>query len=241
MVEQEPNGSAAGGARPLVLLAAHGERGGAGNDERLRAFVDRVQAQLPNAEVASARLSVEGETEFILAKANHRRVVGLPILFSDGYFHSERLVPAFAAHPDASLAPPLVFWPGFAPFLMDNLTLRLISLSADPRVLLVAHGSARSERSAAAARRVAQQLQARYGRVEPVFLEEAPYAADRMRTVEPPYACVGLFFGAGLHGRDDFASLLTIASRPPMTAFTVGDLPGLATLVADEARRGLAA
>ena len=121
-------------------------------------------------------------------------------------------------------------------FLADNLALRLIAHSADPRVVLVAHGSKRPGKSAEAARRVAGQLQARYGRVETAFLEEAPFARDVIAGIEPPYAAVGLFFGAGLHGAEDFDVLVSTAPATPAAAFTVGDLSGLAGLAADQAR-----
>ena len=63
------------------------------------------------------------------------------------------------------------------------------------RVVLVAHGSRTPGKSAAAAQRVAAQLQARYGRVEAAFLEEPPFARDVLAGIDPPYAAVGLFFG----------------------------------------------
>ncbi len=129
----------------------------------------------------------------------------------------------------------MALWPGFAPFLADNLALRLISHSADPRVVLVAHGSKTPGRSAECARRVAGLLQARYGRIETGFLEEAPFARDIIARIEPPYAVVGLFFGAGLHGAEDFDVLVSTSPAVPAAAFTVGDLPGLSGLVASQA------
>ncbi|MBI1358837.1 MAG: hypothetical protein GC155_00980 [Alphaproteobacteria bacterium] len=230
------------GERPVVLLAAHGERGGAGNNARLAALVAGVGELLPEADVGSVLVSAEGVVARTLAACANRPVVCLPILFSDGYFYKTGLRPHF---PDATtsrrmLAPPLALWPGFAPFLADNLALRLIAQSADPRVLLVAHGSKTTGRPAECARRVAAQLQARYGRIETGFLEEAPFAGDIIARIEPPYATVGLFFGAGLHGAEDFDVLVSTAPAVPVAAFTVGDLPGLSGLVARRAGEMLA-
>ena len=56
----------------------------------------------------------------------------------------------------------------------------------------------------------------------------------------PPYAAVGLFFGAGLHGAEDFDVLVATAVATPAAAFTVGDLSGLAGLVAEKASSMLA-
>ncbi|MDZ4761716.1 MAG: hypothetical protein SGJ21_11645 [Alphaproteobacteria bacterium] len=223
------------GERPVILLAAHGERGGAANNARLAGLVEEIGALVPEADVGSVLVSVEGLVAATLDACGSRLVVCLPLLFSDGYFYSERVKPHFddGLH---RLGKPLAMWPGFAPFLADNLALRLISRSSDPRVVLVAHGSKTSDRPADAARRVAAQMQARYGRVEVGFLEQAPFAADVIRDVEAPYTAVGLFLGAGLHGADDFDRLVATAPSVAAAAFTVGELPGLAALAAAEAR-----
>lgn len=223
------------GERPVVLLAAHGERGGAANNARLAALVAEVGALVPEADVGSVLVSVEGVVARALEACGSRPTVCLPLLFSDGYFHRERLKPHFDGR-TKHLAQPLALWPAFAPFLADNLALRLIARSVDPRVVLVAHGSKKTDNSAEAARRVAAQLQGRYGRIEPAFLEQPPFARDAIARAEPPYAVIGLFFGAGLHGAEEFDVLAASAPATPVAAFTVGDLPGLAGLLADEAR-----
>ena len=227
------------GERPVVLLAAHAERGGAANNARLAALVAEVGALTPEADVGSVLVSVEGLLAQTLAACQTRLVVCLPLLFSDGYFYQERLKPYFDGK-TRGLAQPLAFWPSFAPFLADNLALRLIAHNVDTRVVLVAHGSKQPGKSAEAARRVSGQLQARYRRVEAAFLEEPPFAQDVVARIEPPYAIVGLFFGAGLHGAEYFEALAATAPATPAAAFTVGDLSGLAGLVAEEARSMLA-
>lgn len=226
-------------SRPVILLAAHGERGGAANNARLAGLVEQVGGLVPEADVGSVLANVEGVVAAAMKACGERPVIVLPILFSDGFFHEQRLKP-FVSGPSQTLAAPLALWPSFAPFLADNLALRLIHRRADPRVVLLAHGSKETGRSAATARRVASQLQARYGRVEAAFLEEPPFAADAIAASEPPYAVVGLFFGAGLHGSEDFDMAVAQAPHLPEAAFTVGDLPGLPALVAEEARRLLA-
>lgn len=228
--------------RPVILLAAHGERGGAANNARLAGIVERVGAAVPEADVGAILVNVDGVVERAVRACGARRLLVLPLLFSDGYFFAGRLKP-FVAGAGRELAPPLALWRSFAPFLADNLALRTISQSADPRVLLVAHGSKKPGRSAACARLVAQAMQVRYGRIATGFLEEAPYAVDVAAAMEPPWAAVGLFLGEGLHGREDFDVLAATAKHRPVAAFTVGELPGLPGLIAAEARErlGLAA
>ena len=221
--------------RPVILLAAHGERGGAANNARLAKLVDDVGAAIPEADVGSILVNVEGVAERALAACSGRKVVCLPLLFSDGFFYTRRLKPYFVA-PEHRLAPPLAMWRSFAPFLADNLALRTISHAADPRVVLVAHGSKQTGRSAACARQVAGLMQARYGRIEVGFLEEAPFARDLVAAAEPPWSAVGLFLGEGMQGGEDFDVLVATARNAPVAAFTAGDLPGLANLIVAEAR-----
>lgn len=221
--------------RPVILLAAHGERGGAANNARLGAIVEAVRALVPEADVGSVLVNVEGLTEKTLEACGTRRVLCLPLLFSDGYFYEKRLKPAFVGGAHV-LAPPLALWRSFAPFLADNLALRTISHSADPRVVLVAHGSKQTGRSAVCARQVAALMQARYGRIEVGFLEEPPFAGEVVARTEAPWSAIGLFLGEGMHGGEDFDVLVSTAPNRPVAAFTAGELPGLPGLIAAEAR-----
>jgi hypothetical protein len=221
--------------RPVILLAAHGERGGAANNARLARVVDEVGKTLPEADVGSVLVNVEGVVERAVAACGGRRLLVLPLLLSDGYFFEKRLKP-FVTGPGRTLAPPMALWPSFAPFLADNLALRTISHAADPRVVLLAHGSKQTGRSAACARIVAQAMQARYGRISVGFLEETPFAKDVVAAAEPPWSAVGLFMGDGMHGGDDFDVLVSTAPTPPVAAFTAGELPGLPGLISAQAR-----
>jgi sirohydrochlorin ferrochelatase len=223
--------------RPVILLAAHGERGGAANNARLAQIVELVGKAIPEADVGSILVNVEGLVEKTLAACGERPVLCLPLLFSDGFFYRERLRPHFSGA--RKLAPPLALLSGFAPFLADNLALRMISHAVDPRVVLVAHGSKETGRSAACAREVATRLQARYGRVTVGFLEEAPFAQDVVAASQPPWCAIGLFLGEGLHGGEDFDVLVSSAPNAPAAAFTAGELPGLSGLIAAEARARL--
>ncbi|MFT3724357.1 MAG: hypothetical protein QM773_12290 [Hyphomonadaceae bacterium] len=224
--------------RPVILLAAHGERGGAANNVRLARIVEAVGAIVPEADVGSVLVNVEGVVEKAVAACGVRPVLCLPLLFSDGFFYEKRLKPALTGA-NHRLAPPMALWRSFAPFLMDNLALRTISHAADPRVVLVAHGSKQTGRSAACARQLAGLLQGRYGRLEVGFLEEAPFAADVVANTEPPWSAIGLFLGQGMHGGEDFDVLIATARHKPVAAFTAGELPGLPGLIAAEARERL--
>ncbi len=224
--------------RPVILLAAHGERGGAANNARLAKIVEDVGAAIPEADVGSVLVNVEGVVERAVAACGSRSILCLPLLFSDGFFYTQRLQPHFTAA-NHRLAPPLAMWRSFAPFLCDNLALRTISHAADPRVVLVAHGSKQPGRSAACARTVAAQMQASYGRLDVGFLEQAPFARDVIAATPAPWSAIGLFLGEGMHGGEDFDVLVSTAHHAPVAAFTAGELPGLPGLIAAKARERL--
>jgi hypothetical protein len=224
--------------RPVILLAAHGERGGAARNTRLAEIVDQVGRAIPEADVGSVLVNIEGLVAKTLTACGERPVLCLPLLFSDGFLFAERLQPHFTGK-TRTLSPPLALWRSFAPFLADNLALRLIAHAADPRVVVIAHGSKQPGRSAECARKVAREMQARYGRLEVGFLEEPPFARDVIAGIEPPWSALGLFLGEGLHGARDFEALVSSAPVPPEAAFTAGELPGLSALIAAEARQRL--
>ncbi len=230
--EQDPS-------KPVIVLAAHGERGGARDDERLKTLAEAVNASVPGAEVTWTRVNDEQETEALFRRLDGRDLIVLPLLFSDGFFFEKRLRPHVRG-PGQLLLEPLAFWPEFPVFLADNLAARLLGRLADPRVVLVAHGSGKSDASARAAARVAEGMQKRFGQIQPAFLEEEPFAQDAISAIASPYAIVGLFFGAGMHGEDDFSRLISGAPTPPEAHFTVGELPGLTDLVARKALAALA-
>lgn len=233
-----------GAGRGLVLLAAHGDGGegaqggaGPGRDPALFRLQADLAKRLVPAEVKVARAMRDGEVARALAGPGAGRAVVLPLLFSDGYVLSERIRPAALAA-GAVCAPPMIDWPGFAQLVVEGIA-RRVEGGRTEGVLVVAHGSKRSGASAASARGLAGRLEGRFGPVEAAFLEEAPYAADRLTAAARPLAVVGLFLGSGRHGGEDFGRLVRGAGAPPAAAFTIGDLPELGAFVADEARRRL--
>ena len=108
--------------RPVILLAAHGERGGAANNARLAQIVSDVASAIAEADVGSVLVNVDGVVERAVEACGTRRLLVLPLLFSDGFFYERRLKPVVTGA-GRELAPPLALWASFAPFLADNLAL----------------------------------------------------------------------------------------------------------------------
>ena len=213
---------------PVIVLAAHGERRGPGTNRRLHALAAALQARLPDTPVRPSRVNEPAST--LTAIAGAERAIVLPVLFSDGFFYTR--LRSEVSESGWSLAPPLALWPEFAPFLS-----RQIDETGAP-VLLVAHGSKRPGRSSAVAIELAGTLAADGRDVRCGFLEEQPFAAAVAAEMEGPFALVGLFFGEGLHGGEDFRAL---SDMPGVRrAVTVGDMPGLDDLFETRIRKMLA-
>jgi len=67
--------------RPVILLAAHGERGGAGKNARLAQIVEQVGKAIPEADVGSILVNVEGLVQKTMAPCGARPLLCLQLLF----------------------------------------------------------------------------------------------------------------------------------------------------------------
>jgi hypothetical protein len=220
--------------RPLVCLLAHGEAGAAPSDGGAAARLARAASALaPEIDFAAVTLGEAGDLPRRLrAEAARPVVLGLPLLFSDG-FTFDKLSARFAEHGRAVLDP-IGLWPEFATGLDQR-------LGSEPQtVLLIAHGGGPRGRSAQAAHALAQRL-ARPGRTLACgFLEEAPFASDLARGLTGRWSALGLFLGAGRHGGEDVAAVLAAASEPPADVVLAGAWDALPQLIAARVRRQLA-
>jgi hypothetical protein len=221
-----------------VYLAAHGERGGAGDDRRLFALANETAARLQDADVRPLLLGDAAGLRSELESMRSRSLI-LPLLFSDGFFYSSRLMGANDGLPHR-IAEPLAFWPALPDLLVQEQRRRR-GEARPGQTVLVAHGSRTPGRSAACALDLAARLAPHIGPVDVAFLEQPPLARERIAQIAGPWSAIGLFFGDGLHGRDDFSEALAAAPAPPLSAFTVGEARGLADMLAAQARVELAA
>ena len=55
---------------------------------------------------------------------------------------------------------------------------------------------------------------------------------DVIAAAEPPFSCIGLFLGEGMHGAEDFDVLVSGAATPPVAAFTAFTMRGSARPIA---------
>lgn len=228
-----------------VLIVAHGERGGRGDNIALRSLAERVAAELvPKAVVVPAVLKGGpsiAEAVARLRTAGCRSLVAYPFFMSTGYFTRVLLPQQLAEHCD-SLPWRLIEPLGADAGLPDLISRHAAKATRGPRdLLLVAHGSTKSRDSASAADRIADALHASeaFHSVQLAFLEEPPYLTDVIGTSMGRRLVVGLFTGDGLHAREDVPAAIDATKHTYLGG--VGTWPDVAGLVASRLRGALEA
>ncbi len=233
-------GKTPGAAISAVLLAAHGDGGEARRNQALRLvaddLADRVAVPVDWAVLKEPETFAAAHAR--LGRAAGGRVVVYPFFMSDGYFVRIRLpqVLARAGFTQTVLLAPL----GADPRLLDLVEARIRGFvdddgdaTAEPRVLLVAHGSASGEpASRRGAEAAAAALDARgLGYIHLGYIEEPPLVAEAIAAVDPDIV-IGYFASEGTHALDDVATL--VAERPRIIhhVAAIGTDPGIPALVA---------
>ncbi|PHP67675.1 hypothetical protein CSC94_08230 [Zhengella mangrovi] len=219
---------------PLLLLAAHGERGGQGDNARLREICRLVAAAAGSTgAVRCGVLSGLPSLEQAVRGEADRQVVVYPVFMSEGYFVREALPARLqAAGVKAAFLPALGTDPAFAAACADHL--RVLDDGRPDRVLVAAHGSTKDDRSRRATEAFAADLAGHLGvPVSCAYLEEAPFVAEALTQLEPSDALVSLFAGHGLHGADDMSRIVAARGFPPGRVITpAADMAMIARLAA---------
>lgn len=205
-----------GQVRPVLLIAAHGERGGEGTNRRLAGIAASVQKLLPQADVRHGVLSGEPSIAFALAGLERNAPLTVfPLFMSEGYFVTQKLPAVLKGLAGRwRLLPALGSGDELARATAENI-LRLPG-EKPGSVLVVAHGSSKDDRSRKAAEAFAVHL-SRATDGLPVtccYLEEAPFAHDAVASLGKEAALVSLFAGEGLHGGDDIPEILEKTGFP---------------------------
>ena len=214
-----------------VILAGHGASGG--RDLNINRIADHLQSCIPEITVKIGRLS-DGDS--LLADMNSKTdVLILPMLFSDGYFYSRKLLPLKQQYDgtaiNLTISEPLGLWPSFANMLSD--------LATANDIRIVAHGSARTSESRRCAQGLASHISESKGiNVHCVFLEEEPFAQKEAADFPEESQIMGLFLERGMHGGADFEE---VVSRAPEsnTSMLIGDVRQLDDIVVDQVNRWL--
>lgn len=207
-----------------MILVAHGDRGGTGDNSALARHAAELSRMLPVGRVEHALLNGSPGLEQVLARMDRgTRVHIYPMLMSDGYF-TDTIIPARLAaagragsangsvvHPPFGLAPALA---GLIARLAGEAAAQLGTGPHDTSVLLVGHGATNNPRARAAVELQAGNLRqlAAFAHVATGFLEEPPHLDDALARLDGPVAVVGMFAGDGLHAGEDVPATLQRAS-----------------------------
>lgn len=229
---------------PALLIVAHGERGGAGDDR----LVHEVAAKMRNSgryrNVQSCFISKEPSLKFAFAGLSPGLVTIYPLFMSDGYF-VKRAIPKSLGEIDAESYPVEISTPfGLSsrlPYLVTELAMNTAHQAGraarNCRLLLVAHGSKHDGASRIATHKLAANLAktSAFAGVEQCFLEEAPFLEDRITTIEGPSIAVGLFVGQGMHGAVDLPGAVENSGRSDiLLASPLGHSPNLIEIINDD-------
>ena len=226
--------------RPAVLLAAHGETGGARNNTLLARVAAQVAAQLPGLPVVCGVLSGAPALEEALAALAGHHLLVHPFFMSDGYFVRQAL-------PKRLEESRVAGWTMLTPHGLLPALPALIAqeIAADRKeILIVSHGATKSDRSRLATEAFADALRRELpGRgITCCYLEEEPFAEQAVAKLGPGAQLVSFFAGEGAHGRSDLTRLVADSGKPDLAVTdSVGALPGIAELIVAELRLALAA
>lgn len=223
---------------PAVVIAAHGETGGAKNNALVARVADEVAAALPDRPVVCGVLSGEPTVEGALARLDGRHVVVHPFFMSDGYFVRTALPKKLRESPVAgwTMLTPLGLLPGLPALIAGE-------IAEDRReVLIVSHGATKSDRSRLATEAFAEALRGELpGRaIACCFLEEEPFAEEAVGKLGPAAQLVSFFAGEGAHGRSDLARLVADSGKADLAVTdSVGALPGIVEVIVGDLRAAL--
>jgi sirohydrochlorin ferrochelatase len=236
-------------ASPALLLAAHGERRKGAVNQGLARLAATLRRCNVAREVASGLIKGRPTIAESIGAFAARDILVYPLFLSDGYFVRVRLrrslEEARAEDADRTIRvlPPLGLDPLLAQLVTDRLAAaaqaRGLAASQVGAVLL-AHGSRNDAASRHAATQLAEKVRRsrRFDRVRAAFLEEPPSLCDVTSALPGPVVVLGLFAGDGMHGAADAPRLVAELGRHDvMFAGTVGNLPGIADLIAGAVAR----
>jgi sirohydrochlorin ferrochelatase len=225
---------------PALLVAAHGERGGAASNDGVRRLTAELAASAIAGEVDFGLLSGAPSIADGLRSLRATEVLVYPLFLADGFFAAARLPRLIeAANAGAArivrLLPPLGLDPALAALVArraGDAARRLGAAAAQTTVVLLAHGSNRDQASREAAGRLAALIAARrrFRAVRIAVLEGGLTLGETLDAVRGPAVVVGLFAGEGLHGAEDVPALL--AARDVGFAGNVGAWREIAGVVA---------
>lgn len=229
-------------------MVAHGERRQGAGNRALLAHVAGLQALLPQMLVAAAVLkgapSLAEAVRMIVANGADDLLV-YPFLMSDGYFVSSVLPARLAAcqfRGNTAVLPPLGLDPLFPRFVLEQSLAaaeRAGFEAAESHLLLVGHGSQRSQASVEATQALAESIASdrTFASVGTAYLEQSPFVGNELAAQTRSVVVAGLFSGEGKHGWHDVPAAIEETGAKAVYTGPIGAYPGVVDIFAAAVRR----
>ncbi len=225
-----------------VVLASHGDRGGASPNAALKAQADAVRA-LTGLSVTTGVLKGKPTVEQALAEAvasGTAHIAVYPLFMADGYFVQKVLgerIRLAGIVPEPTLLAPLGLDPALPDLLIREAVVAAEKEGFEPsasRLLIASHGSRLGPASATATRKAAARaaLARRFASVTTAFLEEEPFLEDALRANTTPTVVAGFFFGDGMHAGEDVPDIIADTRANAIYTGAIGNSPAVAPLIA---------
>ncbi|MBN8911370.1 MAG: hypothetical protein J0H65_04780 [Rhizobiales bacterium] len=224
-----------------VVLASHGDRGGASPNAALHRQAEAVHV-LTGLTVLTGMLKGDATIEQAITDAaatGAARVAVYPLFMADGYFVQKvrERVNAAGVTPEPLMLTPLGLDPGLPDILVQEALAAASAAGLDAatsRLLIVGHGSKLGPASAAATRKAAARaaLIRRFASVTTAFLEEEPFVEDALRASIVPTIVAGFFFGDGMHAGEDVPDAIAETGASAVYTGAIGNSPAVAPLIA---------
>lgn len=220
--------------RPIALITSHGQPSAPEPPESaLARLALQVQELLPDWQIRSATLSAPGRFEAELEDG----AVVYPFFMARGWFTGQVLPRRIGATPH-HLACPFGLDPALPALVATALKNEIAHRGWHDQsydLLLAAHGSARGPKAAEAANDFTKALRplVPQARITTGFVEQAPTVETAARPLTDRGLCLPFFAQPGDHSRTDIPQALKAAKFDGPTLKVTGDLPGVATLIAN--------
>jgi sirohydrochlorin ferrochelatase len=234
-----------------IVLAAHGNRGGTGDNRVLLDLRGAIKREAQFAAVMAGVLKGAPTLEEALLEASRSGaplIAVYPFFMADGYFTGTVLpgrIEAAGLGSACRILPPFGLDSGLPPLMLAQALDAAATAGFDPqssRLLVAGHGSKLGPASARATRRAAAAMGrlGGFGSVETAFLEEPPLLEAQLAGNHPPTVVSGFFSGEGLHAGEDVPSAINSCRANAVYCGAIGASDSLPALVQDAILRALA-
>jgi sirohydrochlorin ferrochelatase len=235
-----------------LLIVAHGERGGAGEDRLTKDLVERLGNRGRFEAVAAGFIRSRPSLSEARDGLPDGPVRVYPLFMSDGYYVATAIPRDLGIGEDGrdgrgraiTVMRSLGLHPRLPAMIADLAAAGASAADLEVRattVLLVAHGSSKDDASRQAALAVATEIEreGRFAGVETAFLEEPPFLDEALRTVPGPAVVIGLFVGEGMHGGEDLPRAVERCGRDEVVlGEPLGRSDALIALICEDAEQG---